>query len=156
MPGIAWLEIDFEAETAVGIRPARLGLCRGNGNRAAEIGVAVTRAQLLLRLGPVGYDPTAANNVVRLDLENISEITAHRDFKLEACPVHAVVGNVEILVHAAVDHSTDDEAKRTGRDDAVDGLNAAIGEIDARRKVDDGPPRSGESTALRWRTWPNC
>ena len=44
MPGIAWLEIDFEAETAVGIRPARLGLCRGNGNRAAEIGVAVTRA----------------------------------------------------------------------------------------------------------------
>ena len=54
--------------------------------------------------------------------------------------MHAVVGNVEILVHAALDHSTDDEAKRTGRDDAVDGLNAAIGEIDARRKVGDGPP----------------
>jgi hypothetical protein len=67
MPRIARLEADFEAEAAVGIYSARLPLRRSYCDPADKIAVTVTRAQLLFGVRPVGRNPTAAYDVVRLD-----------------------------------------------------------------------------------------
>jgi hypothetical protein len=137
MPGVTRLEADFEAEAAVGINPARLVPRRSYGHRAGEIGVAVTRAQLLLGVRPFGRNPTATYDVVRLDLEDVGEVATQRDLELKAHPLHAVVGKVQILVHAAVNHSADNETERAARNNAVRGRNAAIGEVGARGVVGD-------------------
>src|SRR5215470_13219290 len=76
MPSITRLGADFEAEAAVGIYPARLAPRRSDRHRAGEIAVAVTRAQLLFGVRPVGRNPTAAYDVVRLDLEDVGEVAA--------------------------------------------------------------------------------
>src|SRR5262249_10957125 len=71
------------------------------------------------------------------DLEDVGEVATQRDLELKVHPLHAVVGKVQILVHAAVDHPADDKAKRAAWNNAVGGRNAGIGEIGARRIVGD-------------------
>jgi hypothetical protein len=137
MPGIARIEANFEAEAAIGIRPARLARCRSNCHGAGEIAVMVTRTKPLLDLRPVGRNPTAAYDVVRFDFEDVGKVAAQRDLELKAYAPHAVVGKVQILVQPAVDHSTDNEAERAIRNNAVGGRNAAIGEIGPRGIVGD-------------------
>jgi len=65
----------------------------------------------------------------RFDFEDVGKVAAQRDLELKAYAPHAVVGKVQILVQPAVDHSTDNEAERAIRNNAVGGRNAAIGEI---------------------------
>src|SRR5207253_367601 len=70
----------------------------------------IDRPKLLLRLRPLRGDPTAAHDAAGLHLEDVCEVATQRDLELKAYPLHAVVGDVEILVHAAVDRSADDKA----------------------------------------------
>ena len=111
MPGIARIEANFEAEAAIGIRPARLALCRSNCLARAKSPLR-NSYEAFARFRPVGRNPTAAYDVVRFDFEDVGKFAAQRDLELKAYPPHAVVGKVQILVQPAVDHSTDNKAKR--------------------------------------------
>ncbi len=129
MPGLAGIEGDLEAEPAIGIHRFGLLMLRSNRYSADEIAVAIDRPQLLLPLRPFRGDPSAPHDVTGLHLEDIGEVAAQRDLELKAYPLHAVVRDVEVLVHAAADRSADDEAERARQDDAVSGVNLSIGKI---------------------------
>src|SRR5215472_8910451 len=109
-----------------------------NCHRAAEVAVAVGRMQPLRGFGPLRCDPASAHDATRLYLKDICKITAERDLELEPYRLQAVVGDVEIFVHAASDRSADREAQRARRNRAVFGEQRPIGEKDARRVVADG------------------
>ena len=76
-----------------------------------------------------GRDPAPSNDVVRLDLEDVGEVATQRDLELKAYPLHAVVGKVQIFMHTAVDHTTDDKAKCAVGNYAVGCRYIAIGQI---------------------------
>jgi glycogen debranching enzyme len=109
MPCLSRVECHLEAEPAVG----EYCLCRRsrrrNRHRTAKITVPVGRTQSLMRRGPVRRDPTATHNVPRLHFENIRKIAVNRDIELKPHRLHTVVGDVEVLMHAAADRSTDCE-----------------------------------------------
>ncbi len=129
MPRFTGIEADFEAEPAIGIH--RLGLPRSNRYSADEITVAIDCPKLLLRLRPFRGNPTAAHDAAGLHLEDVCEVATQRNLELKAYPLHAVVGDIEIFVHAAADQSADDKAERALRDNPVRGANASISEIDS-------------------------
>ena len=90
---------------------------------------------MLARRGPLRSDPAAAHNPARLDLENIGKITAHRDLELKSHRLHAVVDDVEILMHAAADRPAEGEAQGARRKRAVFREERAIGEVNAGRVI---------------------
>src|SRR5262249_1641336 len=92
----------------------------------------------LLRRCPLRGDPPAAHDVAGLHLEDVGEVGTQRDLKLKSYPLHAVVSDVDILVHAAADRSAENKAQRALRDDAIHGGDPSIGEINARSVVSDG------------------
>ena len=101
MPRLTRRKGQLEAEPTVGVDRARAGGPRRYGERAREIGIAIARAQLLLGLRPLGRDPSAAHDAVGFDLEDIREIGAQNDLELKAHRLHAVIGDIQVLVHAA-------------------------------------------------------
>src|SRR5260370_33741836 len=94
MPGFAGIELDFEAEPAIGIHRLGLPMPRSNRYSADEIAVTIDRPKLLLRLRPLRGDPTAAHDAAGLHLEDVCEVATQRDLKLKAYPLHAVIGDV--------------------------------------------------------------
>ena len=76
-----------------------------------EIAIAIGRKKALSSLGPFGSNPAAAHDTVRFHLKEIGEVAAYRDLELKHYPLHTVVGDFNILVHAASDPSADREAK---------------------------------------------
>src|SRR5262245_2962892 len=129
MPGFTGFKSDLEAEPAIGIHCFSLAVPRRDRDSADEIAVTINRPKLLLRLRPFRGDPTAADDAARLHLENVCKIAAQRDLELKLHPLHAVVRDVEILVHTAVDRSAHDEPEGARWDDAIRGRNPPIGEI---------------------------
>src|SRR5262245_35261796 len=131
MPGFTGVEVDFETEPTVGIH--RIGVSTPSSNRhsAGEVAVAIDCPELLLRLRPFRDDTAATHDGARFHLTDICEITPQHDLKLKAHPLHAVVGDVEILVHAAADRSADDKAECALRDHAVRGGDLSICEMNS-------------------------
>src|SRR6185503_5750767 len=116
MPRPTGREGHLEAEPAVRVdRPRAAWLCR-HSERAHEVGIAVARTQPLLRLRPFGRDPPAPYDAVGFDLEDIGEIRAKNDLELEAHRLHAAVGDIQVLVHAAGNGAAYDQAKGARRD----------------------------------------
>ena len=76
-----------------------------------EIAIAIGRTKALSRLGPFGSNPAAAHDAVRFHLKQIGEVAANRDLELKSHPLHAVIGDLDILVHAAGDPSANCEAE---------------------------------------------
>ena len=76
---------------------------RSNRHHAAEVAIAVGGAQMLAGFGPLRCDPPPAHNAARLHLKNVCKVAAERNLELESHRLHAVVGDVEIFVHAASD-----------------------------------------------------
>ena len=76
-----------------------------------EIAIAIGRTKPLSGLGPFGSNPAAAYDTGRFYLKQIGEVAANRYLKLKAYPLHAVVGDFDILVHAVSDPSADREAE---------------------------------------------
>ena len=76
-----------------------------NRHRADEIVVSIDRPKLLPRLRPLRGDMTAAHDAAGLHLEDVGKVATKRDLKLKVYPLHAVVRDVEILMHAAIDPS---------------------------------------------------
>src|SRR6266446_7919924 len=89
MPCLARFEAHLEAEPSVGVY--RLcGRARwGNRHRAAEVAVAVGRAQMLVPFGPLRGDPASAHNTARPHLEDVCEVAAERELELEPHRLHA-------------------------------------------------------------------
>src|SRR5580704_17070846 len=116
MPGFTGIKAAFEAQPGVGVLGFGLALRWSNGYCVNEVGVTIACPKLLLRLRPRRGDPTAAYDLARIHLENVGEVTTERDLKQEAYPPHAMVGNVEILVHAAIDAAADNKSERALRD----------------------------------------
>src|ERR1700759_365710 len=139
MPGGARLQIDFEAEPTVYVHCFRLATSRSDRNGAQKIGVAIAGAKLLRRLRPGGGYLAAADDVVRFYLKNVGKIATHGDLELKVDALSAVVGQVDVFVHAFVDHPADQEAKRARRDNSSRGRNLRIGQISPRSVGRNGP-----------------
>src|SRR5215510_9488431 len=131
LPGFAGIQADLEAQPPVGVLDFGLAMRGTNGDRTHEIAVAVAGPKLLRLLRPRRGDAAAAYDVARLYLENVRKVAAQSDLELEAYPFDAVVGDVEIFVHAAVDGSAEGETERARRDHAVRGEDPPIGEINS-------------------------
>ena len=114
VPSLAGLERHLEAEPAVRVHGFLRRLRRGDRRRHVEVAIAVRRTQLLRVLRPFGDDAAAADDAVRLHLEHVREVAAQNDLKLEADRLHAVVGDVEVFVHAAADRAAYGEAEVRG------------------------------------------
>jgi hypothetical protein len=138
MPGFSRFERDLEAETTVRIDGLFRKIMRGNYNGPAEVAVAIGCVKLLVCLRPFGCDPPPAYNVARLHLEEIREVATDGDFKLKFYRLHAVIGNVEIFVHAARNPSADGKAERTRRNDTRFRRERTVRKEDARCVIGDG------------------
>jgi len=76
--------------------------------------------------------------VIRFHLEEIGKVAADGNLELKPYWVHAVVGDFNVLVHAAADPSADSEAERARWYRAIFRRKGAIGKKDPRRVVSDG------------------
>ena len=104
MPWFTRFEGHLETEPPVGVYRFA-GRPRGRDrDGSGEVTVAIGGAQMLVCFGPLRGDPATAHNVARLHLENVGKIASQRDLELKSHRLHAVVDDVEILVHAAADH----------------------------------------------------
>ena len=63
------------------------------------------------RVRPFGSNPAAAHDAILFHLKEIGKVAANRDLELKAYAPHTVVGDFNILVHAASDRSAHREAK---------------------------------------------
>src|SRR6516165_8228183 len=135
VPGFAGVKGDFEVESAIGISCFGSTLRRSDHHGASEIAIAIASPQLLLRLRPRRDDVPAAHDVVRFYLEYVGEVATQRHLELKVHPAHAVVGNVEVLVHSLADQPADNETKRAWWNDPVGGRNRPIRKINSRGVV---------------------
>src|SRR5690349_14446831 len=103
MPSFSGIEVDFEAEPTVGIYCIGISTPRSDRHCTDEIAIAIDCPELLLCLRPLRNDAAATHDVAGFHLKNVCEVAAQRDLKLKADTLHAVVGDVEILVHTAAD-----------------------------------------------------
>src|SRR5207249_4275049 len=69
----------------------------------------------------------------------ICEVAADGDLKLEFYRLHAVVGDVEIFMHAPINPSADGETERARRNDAGFRRERTVGKENPRRVIGDGP-----------------
>src|SRR5882724_8338849 len=95
---------------------------------------------MLARRRPLRGNPATAYNAARLHLKNVGKIGAQRDLELEDRRFHAVVDDIEILVHAAADRPAEGETQCAWRNRAVLGEQSASGKKDAGCIVADGAP----------------
>ena len=139
VPRAARRHRDVEADAAVGVHRVAVRVARYR-QRAREVGVDIGGAQRLLRLVPGGGDPPPAHEVAGLDLEHVGEVAPRRYLEVEAHRLEAKIGEVEILVDAALDPAADDQPERVLRNDAVLRHDRRVGEVDALREVADRRP----------------
>jgi hypothetical protein len=138
MPWFTRFEGHLETEPPVGVYRFA-GRPRGRDrDGSGEVTVAIGGAQMLVCFGPLRGDPATAHDLARFHLENIGKVAAQRDLELEGYRLHAIVDDVEILVHAAADRPAEGEAQGARRDRAVFGEDRPIGQRDARCVVADG------------------
>src|SRR4029453_2131126 len=102
-------------------------------HHAPKISVRVGRANPLPSLRPLCGDLAAAHDLARFHLEDVGEVATKGDLELKTYRLHAVVGDVEILVQAAADPSAERESDGARWDRAVFGENSPVGEEDAGR-----------------------
>ena len=138
MPAAPGLERDLEAEPAIGVDGARSPSMRPNVTARMEIGVAICRAQFLLVVRPFRGDAAAAHDAARFTSKMSAKSERMAISRLKRTALAAVIGDVEVLVHAAGDGPAHDEAEGARRDRAVLGQEAAVGQEDARGVVGDG------------------
>jgi hypothetical protein len=132
VPGFARIQDDFEVEPTIGISCFGPTVRRSHHHGANELAIAIAGPQLLPGLRPRRCDMPAAHDVVRLYFEYVGEIATQRDLKLKARPPHAVVGNVEVLVHSLADQPAQNETKCAGRNHAIRRRNGSIRKINSR------------------------
>ena len=96
--------------------------------------MAVARRELLGLWRPMRVDIAAAHELVALHLEKIGEIAADFDLEVKADATVAVVGDVDVLMHADVDAPPEQQTQRLGLDLALRGRHIGIGAIDARAR----------------------
>ncbi len=113
-PGLARRQLQRAAQPAVRIHD-RHRRDRAQPDRAEERAVAIAGDQLPALFRPGRADPPAPDDASALDLEDVGEVAADRDFKVEVHALAAVIGHLDQLVHAAVDHPAQHEAQRSRR-----------------------------------------
>ena len=64
--------------------------------------------QFLGGCGPIAPDLAASRDILALDLKDVGKIASDRYLEVEADLLRAVVGDVDVLMHAAVDVTTED------------------------------------------------
>src|SRR5262249_848420 len=121
VPGLARLERNLEAQSPIGGNSLARCVHYCDRHRALKILVRIGRANPLPSFRPFRGDLTAAHDLARFHLEDVGEVAAKGDLELKAYRLHAVVGDVEILVQATTDPSTDRESNGARRDRAVFG-----------------------------------
>ena len=138
MPGLAGVDPQFEAQPAIGVGGRVVAVPRADMHGADEILVAIGRAQLLVLIRPVGGDAAAADDAVQLHLEHIGEVGADGDLQVEPHRPAAMVGDVEVLVHAAAEFAADDQTQGARLHRAILAEEGSVGEVDAGGVGGDG------------------
>src|SRR5262249_25418245 len=128
MPSLARLKRDLEAEPSIGGNGLARCTRHSNRQRTVKVPVRIRGPKPLPWLRPFRGDLATAYDVARFHLENSGKVPSQRDFELKAHRLQAVVGDIEIFVHAADDRSADREADGAWRDRTVFGENSFIGE----------------------------
>jgi hypothetical protein len=85
---------------------------------------------------------TAPDDAAALHLEDVGEVAAKRDLEVEANRLAAVIGDVDVLVHAAADVAAEREAEDARLDRSALGEEGAVGLEDTRCRGSRGPCRS--------------
>ncbi len=86
---------------------------------------------------PDRADLPTPDDLFRLDLEGIGEIAARSDFQIKTHCGGAVIDDVEILMHAAIDGAADHERECPECNRTALRQEIVIGEKDARGVVGD-------------------
>ena len=131
MPGLGRGDPHLEAEPAIGVGGRLVLASRTDLQRTEEVLVAIGRAQPLIGVRPLAGDTAAMHDAVLLHLEHIGEVGQDIDLEVEADRPAAVIGDVEILVHAAREPAADDETQAARRHGAVLAEEGPVGEVDA-------------------------
>lgn len=101
MPGLASLKRDVEAQAPVGTyRWLAVSLAGVDDDFTKKILVAIADPENLPLFRPRGDDAAAPHDVFAFHIENVGEIGAHRDLKIEANRLPAIVDDVEVFVEA--------------------------------------------------------
>lgn len=88
------------------------------------------------------------------DFEDVGEVAADCHLQVEAHELCAVIGDIEVLVHAAVDHATDHESDSAGRHRSILGFEGPVNEEDARGVVADSTAVQNVPGTLHWNRLP--
>ena len=116
MPAGAGRQFDLEGDAAVRVDRRTVVVTGRDRHLAEEVLITVGGRETLLFLGPFRSDVATPDEVPGLHLKDVGEIAAQRDLEIEAHLGPCIVGQVEILVHAAVDVTAEHQAECVRRD----------------------------------------
>src|SRR6516165_6629348 len=103
VPSLVRLKCDLKTEPAVGGNSLARGALHRSRQCAAKVAVRIFGANLLSPLRPLRRDLAAAHNVTRLDLKDVREVASKSYLKLKTHRFHAVVGDVQVFMQAALE-----------------------------------------------------
>src|SRR5581483_7864190 len=128
VPTVSRIELDLEADAAIGIDRARPVIAHADRQLAAEIPIPVQIFETGLRIGPLREDTAPANDAARPHLKQIGEIAPDGDLEIESHRFQAIVDDVEIFVNAAADRAAEGQPQCPGRYRALLAGNGAVDE----------------------------
>src|SRR3954466_2214357 len=109
--------------------------------RSLEVTIGIRDPELARRVVPLGLDAPSANELVRLDLEQIGEIRTESDLEVESDRTQAVIVDVEVLVNPFSDRATERQPDDAGRNFSVFRREGSIHQVDTRGVVAHGAAR---------------
>lgn len=127
VPRRAGREVDLEGQPPVGEGARARAVAGPEDEGAPEVAVHVGRGQGRVRLVPLRRHAAAARDAARLDLEDVGEVAPDRHLEVEPDPGGAVVGEVEVLVHAFARDVAQHRGERARQDRAVLAEDLAVG-----------------------------
>src|SRR5271170_2019346 len=139
MPALPGLQRYIEAQPSVGVdRWCAIAVGSADNHLSDKILVEIRDAQHLPLGRPRRGDAPTPHNVIALYFEDIGKVGADCDLEIEAHGSLAVVGDLDILVKAAVDMASNYQAQRARDDWPILAHELTVCQEDARGVVGDG------------------
>ena len=139
MPGRARLQRDFQAKAPVRMHRLGSGRLACDDHLPGKVLVVIGQSQLLPGRRPMRHDSATANDLFGLNLENIREVGSNGDLEVEPNRMLVVVGNLDVLAHAAADMPAEREPEGTRRNRTVLGQERAVGLKHPGAEISDRP-----------------
>ena len=107
-------DFDRKAQAAIGQGHRRAGILRGDSEGTGEIFIAIAGGHGLSVCLPLGEDFATFGDLLALHLEQVGEVALEGECKLEPHGCGVVIGDVDILMHAAIDMPAEHQPQRLG------------------------------------------